>query len=64
MKAIALDLDGTLVNNNKVVSKENIEILRKLHNNGVEILIAKLIKIQINEFEFILLKKVAMVKTR
>lgn len=39
MRAIALDLDGTLLNSNKEVSKENRDALKKLVENGVEILI-------------------------
>lgn len=40
IKAIALDLDGTLLNSEKNISKKNIEILEKMHKKGVEIIIA------------------------
>ena len=39
MKAVALDLDGTLLNSRKEISEENKNILKKLSENGVEILI-------------------------
>ncbi|MGL6168931.1 MAG: Cof-type HAD-IIB family hydrolase [Fusobacteriaceae bacterium] len=39
MKAIALDLDGTLLNSQKEISIENREILKSLYKKGVEILI-------------------------
>ncbi|MDX8336955.1 Cof-type HAD-IIB family hydrolase [Candidatus Cetobacterium colombiensis] len=39
MKAVALDLDGTLLNSRKEISKENKDILRKLVEKNVEILI-------------------------
>lgn len=39
MKAVALDLDGTLLNSRKEISEENKNILKKLFENGVEILI-------------------------
>lgn len=39
MKAIALDLDGTLLNSEKEISVENREILKSLSEKGVEILI-------------------------
>lgn len=39
MKAVALDLDGTLLNSNEEISKENRDILKRLSENGVEILI-------------------------
>lgn len=39
MKAVALDLDGTLLNSKKEISEENKNILKKLSENGVEILI-------------------------
>ncbi|WP_425446411.1 HAD family hydrolase [Dethiothermospora halolimnae] len=39
-KIIAIDLDGTLLNNNKDIVKENIEVLNKLNKDGIEVLIA------------------------
>lgn len=39
-KMIAIDLDGTLLDENKRIHRENIDVLRRLHNNGVEIVIA------------------------
>lgn len=39
-KLVAIDLDGTLLTDDKKIPKENIEVLRKLHNRGVEIVIA------------------------
>lgn len=39
IKSIALDLDGTLLNSKKEISKKNIDILRKLYEKGIEILI-------------------------
>ena len=39
MKAVALDLDGTLLNSEKVISPEAKEILRELYNRGMEIII-------------------------
>lgn len=39
MRAVALDLDGTLLNSKKEITKESKEILRELSKRGVEILI-------------------------
>lgn len=39
-KMVALDLDGTLLNNKSEISQKNIEILRSLHQDGIEIIIA------------------------
>lgn len=39
-KLIAIDLDGTLLNDRKQVSRENVEVLKALHDRGVEVLIA------------------------
>lgn len=39
MKAVALDLDGTLLNSKKEISEENKSILKRLSKNGIEILI-------------------------
>ena len=40
MKLIATDLDGTLLNSNHEVSKENAEALRLAQKKGIEIAIA------------------------
>ncbi|MBD1378913.1 Cof-type HAD-IIB family hydrolase [Metabacillus arenae] len=39
-KLIAIDLDGTLLNNKNEVSKENLEAIRSAQENGVEVVIA------------------------
>ncbi|NME36616.1 MULTISPECIES: Cof-type HAD-IIB family hydrolase [Fusobacterium] len=39
IKAIALDLDGTLLNDKKEVTDRSVNILRKLYKKGIEILI-------------------------
>ena len=39
IKSVALDLDGTLLNSKKEISKKNISILRELYKKGVEIFI-------------------------
>ncbi len=39
-KLIALDLDGTLLTDNKVITKDNLELLHYLIKNGYEIVIA------------------------
>ena len=39
-KMLALDLDGTLLNDEKQISDKNIKILNKLHDSNVEIVIA------------------------
>lgn len=39
-KLVALDLDGTLLNDEKKLPKENIEVLKELHDKGIEIVIA------------------------
>lgn len=40
VKLIAIDLDGTLLDDNKKLQDENIKALEELHNRGVEIIIA------------------------
>ncbi|WP_251861713.1 Cof-type HAD-IIB family hydrolase [Clostridium sp. Marseille-Q2269] len=37
MKLIALDLDGTLLNNDNVISKENAEAIKYAQSNGIEV---------------------------
>lgn len=39
-KMVVLDLDGTLLNDEKIISDENAYILSELHKTGVEIVIA------------------------
>lgn len=39
-KMVVLDLDGTLLNDNKEISQKNIYILNELHNKNIEIVIA------------------------
>lgn len=39
-KMLAIDLDGTLLNEEKKLTVENINTLKKIHNKGVEIVIA------------------------
>ncbi|WMJ75793.1 MULTISPECIES: HAD family hydrolase [unclassified Sedimentibacter] len=39
-KMVVLDLDGTLLNNDKHISLNNIEILNDLHGRGIKIVIA------------------------
>lgn len=39
IKLIAIDLDGTLVDNHQKVSQENISVLRQAHQKGVKIVI-------------------------
>ncbi|EOD01592.1 Cof-type HAD-IIB family hydrolase [Caldisalinibacter kiritimatiensis] len=39
-KLIAIDLDGTLLNDDKKITQDNIEILRELNKRGIEIVIA------------------------
>lgn len=36
-KMVAVDLDGTLLDSNKVISKENVEALFQLQNNGIKV---------------------------
>ncbi|WP_088068794.1 Cof-type HAD-IIB family hydrolase [Gottfriedia luciferensis] len=38
--AVVLDLDGTLLNSNKEVSKRNLEAIRSIHKAGIPIIIA------------------------
>ena len=38
IKLIATDLDGTLLNNNSEISNYNKKVLKKLMNNGIEII--------------------------
>ncbi|MDO4604808.1 MAG: Cof-type HAD-IIB family hydrolase [Helcococcus sp.] len=40
LKLIAIDLDGTLLDDNKKLQNDNIRALEELHNRGVEIVIA------------------------
>ncbi|CAG9620036.1 Cof-type HAD-IIB family hydrolase [Sutcliffiella rhizosphaerae] len=40
VKCIAIDMDGTLLNNNHVVSKENADAIKLAQKNGVEVVIA------------------------
>ncbi len=40
MKLIALDLDGTLLNNKSLISNENIDAIRYAQNKGVEVTIS------------------------
>lgn len=40
VKCIAIDMDGTLLNNNHVVSEENADAIKLAQNNGVEVVIA------------------------
>ena len=37
---VFIDIDGTLVNDEKIVPEENIEIIRKLKENGIEVVLA------------------------
>ena len=39
-KMIAIDIDGTLVNEDKIILPETMEAIKKAHENGVEIVIA------------------------
>lgn len=39
-KLIAMDLDGTLLNDNKEITKENLELINSLEEKGYEIVIA------------------------
>lgn len=39
-KLIAIDMDGTLLDDNKILSEKNIEALEKAHNQGFEIVVA------------------------
>ncbi|NFA60297.1 Cof-type HAD-IIB family hydrolase [Clostridium sporogenes] len=40
MKLIALDLDGTLLNNKSLISNENIDAIRYAQNKGIEVTIS------------------------
>lgn len=40
IKLIAIDLDGTLLNEDKEIAAENKEIIQKLHDEGMEIVLA------------------------
>ncbi|MCG1021255.1 Cof-type HAD-IIB family hydrolase [Sutcliffiella horikoshii] len=40
VKCIAIDMDGTLLNNNHVVSEENADAIKLAQKNGVEVVIA------------------------
>ncbi len=40
MKMIAIDLDGTLLNNESQISTENLEAIKKAQNEGVEVVVA------------------------
>ena len=39
-EAVCIDLDGTLLDDNKKISDKNIEILNKVNEKGIEIIIA------------------------
>ena len=39
-KMVVLDLDGTLLNDDKLISDKNANILNELHNRGIHIVIA------------------------
>lgn len=39
-KMVVLDLDGTLLNDDKLISDKNINILKELHNKNIQIVIA------------------------
>lgn len=39
-KLIAFDLDGTLLNDEKTVNRRNLQVIRKLQEDGIEIVIA------------------------
>lgn len=39
IKVIALDLDNTLLNSNKEISKRNEQVLRKLHEQGIHVVL-------------------------
>ena len=39
IKLLATDMDGTLLNDNKEISRYNLRALRKLHQQGVEIVV-------------------------
>ena len=38
-KIIFIDIDGTLVNDEKIIPKENIEIIKKLKEDGIEVVL-------------------------
>ena len=40
IKCIAIDMDGTLVNSEQVVSKENAQAIKTAQKAGVEVVIA------------------------
>ncbi|MCW6108735.1 HAD hydrolase family protein, partial [Clostridium sporogenes] len=40
MKLIALDLDGTLLNNKSIISKKNAEAIKYAQDKGIEITIS------------------------
>ncbi len=40
IKLIAIDLDGTLLNNNRIIPDENVRVIKHLVNAGLEIVIA------------------------
>ncbi|MCY8079856.1 HAD family hydrolase, partial [Bacillus haynesii] len=37
MKMIAVDLDGTLLNSESKISKENIDAIKKAREHGIEV---------------------------
>lgn len=39
-KIVFIDIDGTLVNDEKIVPKENIDTIKKLKNEGIEVVLA------------------------
>jgi hydroxymethylpyrimidine pyrophosphatase-like HAD family hydrolase len=40
IRAVVLDVDGTLTDENKVISLEILSVLRKLDKNGIKIIFA------------------------
>lgn len=40
MKMIAVDLDGTLLNSESKISKENIDAIKKAREHGIEVVVA------------------------
>lgn len=40
MKLIAIDMDGTLVNNNTTINEENVEAIKKAQKAGIHVVVA------------------------
>ena len=40
VQLMAIDLDGTLLNNGKIISEKNREAIKLAHKNGIEVVIA------------------------